>query len=154
MDYIVRVDETGRVIIPKKVRNRYGMEADDVLLLNTGSNGFSLKKECMSSKYRSLIRCVKFLENKYNVRVVITDSRKVVYESNGLFVGSVVSKDIRRILDSNNIFKYNGLRISDGDYIDDVVICKGIFDGIYRGCVIFVGDFDFDLCKMLFDVIG
>ena len=85
MDYILKVDDTGRIIIPKKVRDKYGMKCNDVLYLCMCDEGFTLRKEFLGCDLKVLIEKIRFLENKYNVKMILTDNERVIYETNDIY---------------------------------------------------------------------
>lgn len=42
--FILKVDQLGRVVIPKPIRNKYELKTDDTLEVFIDDNGFFLKK--------------------------------------------------------------------------------------------------------------
>ena len=63
--YFLKVDEAGRVIIPKKARIKYSINSNDTLLLTACDNGFSVKNDDCLLKYDKFFKKVNFISDKY-----------------------------------------------------------------------------------------
>lgn len=156
MDYILRVDETGRIIIPKKVRDKYGMKSNDILLLSLCDEGFALRKEFLSCDLKKMIKKIKFLENKYDVKMILTDNERVIYETNDIYgiKNKVISSDVNRVISASRKIRVSSLRITDEVVIDQVLVCSSINFKDVCGCLMIFGDdLDTELCEMIFDVL-
>lgn len=97
MDNIsLKVDEAGRIIIPLKVRKKYGIGKNDTLLLTTVPNGFKLEKEDIFTKYEKIFTRIKLIEETIDVNFIITDNEKIIYTSD-------VYTDLKSLKISNKI---------------------------------------------------
>lgn len=156
MDYILKVDDTGRIIIPKKVRDKYGMKCNDVLLLSMCDDGFTLRKEFLGCDLKILIEKIKFLENKYNVKMILTDNERVIYETNDIYGirDKQISKEISNVISDGKKIMVNSLKITNEVIIDQRLICSSIdLKGICGCLILFEDDLDTELCDIIFDVL-
>lgn len=156
MDYILRVDETGRIIIPKKVRDKYGMKCNDILLLSMCDEGFTLRKEFLSCGLKRIIKKIKYLENKYNVKMILTDNERVIYETDDIYgiKNKVISSEVSRVISAGRKIKVSSLKITDEVIINKVLVCSSINLKGACGCLmIFGNDLDAELCEIIFDVL-
>ncbi len=100
--YFLKVDEAGRVIIPKKVRIKYGINSNDTLLLTTCDNGFSVKNDDYLLKYDKFFKKVNFISDKYNLSIFVSDMSHVIYSKGKLeFSSKKINKKIRDLVISN-----------------------------------------------------
>ncbi len=156
MDYILKVDDTGRIIIPKKVRDKYGMKCNDVLLLSMCDDGFTLRKEFLGCDLKILIEKISFLENKYNVKMILTDNERVIYETNDIYGirDKQISKEISNVISDGKKIMVNSLKITNEVIIDQRLICSSIdLKGICGCLILFEDDLDTELCDIIFDVL-
>ncbi len=77
----IKVDASGRILIPKKVRDIFDINKDDIFLLTTFDDGFKLVKEKGLEKYNEVISKIKKIEIEYNFDIILTDYEKVIYTS-------------------------------------------------------------------------
>ena len=156
MDYILKVDDTGRIIIPKKVRDKYGMKCNDVLLLSMCDDGFTLRKEFLGCDLKILIEKISFLENKYNVKMILTDNERVIYETNDIYGirDKQISKEISNVISDGKKIMVNSLKITNEVIIDQRLICSSIdLKGICGYLILFEDDLETELCDIIFDVL-
>ena len=156
MDYILKVDDTGRIIIPKKVRDKYGMKCNDVLYLCMCDEGFTLRKEFLGCDLKVLIEKIRFLENKYNVKMILTDNERVIYETNGIYGirDKQISKEISSLISDGKKIRVKSLKITNDVIIGQRLICSSIdLKGICGCLILFEDDLETELCDIIFDVL-
>lgn len=77
----IKVDEVGRVVIPKKIRNIWNINNKDYLYLTFKNDNILISKQSSDSNLDKLIKKVRVIENLFKVSVVIAESNKVVWTS-------------------------------------------------------------------------
>lgn len=82
MIYKIKIDDAGRIIIPKKIRIKYQIEKNKEILLTTKEQGFSLKPKPKYINKESIINKIKYLEKKYKKELFITEKEIVIYPNN------------------------------------------------------------------------
>ena len=106
----IKVDASGRILIPKKVRDRFDINEDDIFLLTTFDDGFKLVKEKSLEKYNEVISKIKKVEIGYNFDIILTDYEKVIYASDKY--KNIVGKKL------DNNFKLNDLSLKKDIKLD------------------------------------
>ena len=77
----IKMDEVGRVVIPKKIRNIWNINNKDYLYLTFKNDNILISKQSSDSSLDKLIKKVRVIENIFKVSVVIAESNKVVWTS-------------------------------------------------------------------------
>ena len=57
----VKVDDVGRIVIPKKIRKKFNIDPNDYLLLTTTNHEIIMKKENIDLKYKNLLEKLKYI---------------------------------------------------------------------------------------------
>lgn len=119
MDNIsLKVDEAGRIIIPLKVRKKYGICKNDTLLLTTIANGFVLQKDDVLKKYQKFFSKVKIVEETFDIDLLVTDSDRIIYVSSKFesLKNQKISNSIKQIL-NNDLSGYSEKIKFTKDYV-------------------------------------
>ena len=78
-----KIDELGRIVIPKEIRKNLGIRDGEALEIFTSEDSIILKKYFEVRRYEDLIsKLCELIKNIYNVDLVITDREKVITSSN------------------------------------------------------------------------
>ena len=78
-----KIDELGRIVIPKEIRKNLGIRNGEALEIFTNEDSVILKKYFEVRKYEDLSdKLCELIKNIYNVDLVITDREKVISSSN------------------------------------------------------------------------
>lgn len=75
----VKVDDVGRIVIPKKIRKILNIQYNEELLLSVKDGNIEIKKEVMNTELNGIIEKIKIIKNNYDLDFVICDDYKVVY---------------------------------------------------------------------------
>lgn len=95
---IRRIDELGRIVIPKEIRKNLGIRDGENIEIFTDDNSIILKKYSRIANYSEIINKIGDLANNVmNYTVIVTDREKVVFAA-GDYVKSVIDKTISRKL--------------------------------------------------------
>lgn len=74
-----RIDELGRIVIPKQIRNSFKINSFDELELFIENDTIVLKKSVGIEMYKEkLERLVVFLSNIFDFKIIITDKNNVI----------------------------------------------------------------------------
>ena len=78
-----KIDELGRIVIPKEIRKNLGIRDGETLEIFTNEDSIILKKYFEVRKYEDLSgKLCELIKNIYNIDLVITDREKVITSSN------------------------------------------------------------------------
>ena len=91
---IRRIDEIGRVVIPKEIRNELKIKPGDCLeVLCDGNSIFMKKKDLIKNSIDTLDKLFKSISSILNIQIIITDTSKFLY-SVGKEYNNIVDKSI------------------------------------------------------------
>ncbi len=101
-----KIDELGRIVIPKEIRKNLGIRDGEALEIFTSEDSIILKKYFEVRKYEDLSsRLCELIKNIYNVDLVITDREKVITSSNKDIVeNSKLNNKLLEFIDNREMF--------------------------------------------------
>lgn len=101
-----KIDELGRIVIPKEIRKNLGIRDGEALEIFTSEDSIILKKYFEVRKYEDLSsKLCELIKNIYNVDLVITDREKVITSSNKDIVeNSKLNNKFLELIDNRQMF--------------------------------------------------
>ena len=88
-----RVDELGRIVIPKSIRTKYKIRQGDVFEIFVDDSRIILQKEeVINELCNTLYSILNVMAHTFNIGIVVTDTDKCIYVSDKL--KSYVNKEI------------------------------------------------------------
>lgn len=77
-----KIDELGRIVIPKEIRRNLGIRDGESLEIFTDSENIILKKHSQIKRYEDLgIKLTDLIKGIFDIEVIITDREKVIASS-------------------------------------------------------------------------
>ncbi len=143
-----RIDELGRIVVPKEMRRVMRIREGDSLEIFSESDTIVLKKYSLVESINSFItQYVDAIYSSSKKEIIVTDTEKVIAASSG-FKKSIVGKKIDIRLDDKiqkkviqTFERGSSVEICEGLIINSAVVVKPI--GVYGdmiGCVCVLGD--------------
>lgn len=101
-----KIDELGRIVIPKEIRKNLGIRDGEALEIFTSEDSIILKKYFEVRKYEDLSsKLCELIKNIYNVDLVITDREKVITASNKDIVENTkLNNKFLELIDNREMF--------------------------------------------------
>ena len=101
-----KIDELGRIVIPKEIRKNLGIRDGEALEIFTSEDSIILKKYFEVRKYEDLSsKLCELIKNIYNVDLVITDREKVITSSNNEIVENTkLNNKFLELIDNREMF--------------------------------------------------
>ena len=101
-----KIDELGRIVIPKEIRKNLGIRDGETLEIFTDEDGIILKKYFEVRKYEDLsTKLCDLIKNIYNVDLVITDREKVITSSNkNILENTKLTNNFLELIDNREMF--------------------------------------------------
>ena len=156
-----KIDELGRIVIPKEIRKNLGIRDGETLEIFTSEDSIILKKYFEVRKYEDLSsKLCELIKNIYNVDLVITDREKVIIASNKDIVENTkLNNKFLELIDNREMFISKELStINLGiDISGYFIIIPIIASSDSLGLVIIISDNDNDyssLGKLLAKIIA
>lgn len=143
-----RIDELGRIVVPKEMRRVLRIREGDTLEISADSESITLKKySLVGSIDNFIIQYVEAVHSSSKKEIIVTDTEKILAVSNG-FKKSVVGRKIDLRLDDKiqkkivqTFQRGDNLEICDGLVLTCATVIKPILVyGDVIGSVIILGD--------------
>ncbi len=102
---IRRIDELGRIVIPKEIRRVLGIRDGENLEIYTENESIILKKYNRMNSINELApKIVELVNSSFNYQIIITDREKVVASSlKEIFKDSLIPKEYLTIMENREI---------------------------------------------------
>lgn len=128
---IRRIDELGRIVVPKEIRRNLGMRDGENIEIFTNEDSIILKKyNRMSTNYDLAKSLCDLINNLFNYKIIITDREKIIASSG--ILEEIINKSLTKelinhienrevITKENEIFKINDLEIKENYIIVPII---------------------------------
>ncbi len=81
-NYIRKIDELGRIVIPKEVRNKLKIQDNESILINVDDNKINISKySYLNNYYRFINELCNQLVEIYKIELIISDREKVIFSN-------------------------------------------------------------------------
>lgn len=117
-----KIDELGRIVIPKEIRRNLGIRDGESLEIFTDADSIILKKHSQMEKYEDLgNKLSEMISGIFNLDVIITDREKVISATNNQdLINKFLNKDLIYLIDNreeqvmgaNSVIKFENIEIS------------------------------------------
>lgn len=157
-----KIDELGRIVIPKEIRKNLGIRDGEALEIYTSDDSIILKKYSELQSMRELsLKLSDIISNIFKVDVIVCDREKVMAASmDNELVGAILDKKLMELIDNRESVsgnKISSIKLGDktiDGYITIVPIIASI-DSL--GLVIVVsktGEYLDNLAKLMAEIIS
>ena len=159
---IRRIDDLGRVVIPKEIRKNLNIKENDSLEIFIDGENIILKKYSNLSKVEKLFnKYINILNEITSNSVIITDREKVLAttKKEEKLIGKEISAYLDNILESRNKVLSNdnrGLEITKGNILEgNYYILPMIVNSDINGLIIIMSNNEIsDLSKVSLEIIN
>ena len=99
-----KIDELGRIVIPKEIRKNLGIRDGESLEIYTSDDSIILKKYYEVKKLEDVCdKLCEMIKNIYDVNILITDREKVVSSSISNYKDKLLDKDLIELIDEREM---------------------------------------------------
>lgn len=99
-----KIDELGRIVIPKEIRKNLGIRDGESLEIYTSDDSIILKKYYEVKKLEDVCdKLCEMIKNIYDVNILITDREKVVSSSISNYKNKLLDKDLIELIDEREL---------------------------------------------------
>ena len=159
---IRRIDDLGRIVIPKEIRKNINIKENDSLEIFIDGENIILKKYSNLSKVEKLFnKYINILNEITSNSVIITDREKVLAttKKEEKLIGKEISAYLDNILESRNKVLSNdnrGLEITKGNILEgNYYILPMIVNSDINGLIIIISNNEIsDLSKVSLEIIN
>lgn len=109
-----RIDELGRIVIPKTVREALRIKSGDSLEIYTENENIILKKHSTLNELEEISIVIKeVLKNITKAEIIITDKNKIITATENSYQNKKISNELLKILEERNIIIKENISITD-----------------------------------------
>lgn len=99
-----KIDELGRIVIPKEIRKNLGIRDGESLEIYTSDDSIILKKYYEVKKLEDVCdKLCEMIKNIYDVNILITDREKVVSSSISNYKDKLLDEDLIDLIDEREL---------------------------------------------------
>lgn len=99
-----KIDELGRIVIPKEIRKNLGIRDGESLEIYTSDDSIILKKYYEVKKLEDVCdKLCEMIKNIYDVNILITDREKVVSSSISNYKDKLLDEDLIELIDEREL---------------------------------------------------
>ena len=108
-----RIDELGRIVIPKEIRNKLHIKSGELLEIYLSSpEVISLRKySVLNEKDMIIDSFIKILSNKIGSDLYVSTKEKIIFSSNDLYINSLISSKLEKNVNEYN--NYETIKVTD-----------------------------------------
>ena len=155
MNFIKRIDDLGRIVIPKEIRRSLCIQNNENMEISINSDEIILKKHSLlNEKEKDLIKLCNLVQNISNKIIVVTDRDKVIYSN----IESIINKEISNVLKEYIINRKEldmNINITDEYKIESNFIYKPlIIDSNQVGLILLIDEDINDKDKLLLEIVS
>ena len=106
-----RIDDLGRIVVPKELRNNLGIRDGEPLLISTENDTIVIKKFSKVESMQEIIRkYAEIVSDITNINIIITDREKVIYTNTKLdLLNKQLDDHLKEYIDNRESYLSNGL---------------------------------------------
>lgn len=130
ISFIRRLDELGRLVIPKEIRNKLNFSSGDLLDLNVNNDSLIIRKSNSSINMDYVEEIINLVEYLSDYDLILTDSEKIVAKSsnlNEINLEDKISETLKELIVEHKSAVYsNGISISEKIFLEGNVYVKAL----------------------------
>ena len=134
-----RIDELGRVVIPKEIRKNMRLKTGELLeIYLNDSETITLKKHSLINKNEEFLNFfIKNLSKTIGCDLYVTNLSEIIFSSNSTAIGDKISSNLDEIMGNNiSLSSLNELKLTDKIILEDnfivlPILPNGDFSGIF-----------------------
>ena len=137
IDIVKRMDDLGRVVIPKELRRILKLCSNEPLKISIEDNKIVMKKYSLLSEFENVIKKFGEIINKISSKnVLITNRDKIIYSNIKEFTDKEISESLKmKIINREEINGLSNLEIIDGItrrsyYYSNIILINSEINGI------------------------
>ena len=130
ISFVRRLDELGRIVIPKELRNKLNFNVDDMLDLSIGNDSLIIKKAKSSINQNYVLEIINLVEYLSDYDIIVTNSDKVIAKSSNItdnLLNCDLSEELNLLKKEHKSKEYlTGLQITKNFFLENHIYVKSI----------------------------
>lgn len=141
---IKKIDELGRIVIPKDIRKSLSIKANDSLEIGIVGNSINIEKNISIKSYDEVVKYYANLFSKCNIKLLVTNRERIIYNNT-----NIESIDIKSMIDLSLI----ELIEKKKEFCENCDIRPIIIDSNPEGLVIVIDSKNNEIVGELFNIL-
>ncbi len=155
MNFIKRIDDLGRIVIPKDIRKELEIETNENMEISINNNEIILKKyDRLNNKNKLIVKLGKVIYNLLNKNMIITNREYIIYSNNDSLINKKISNELKNYIVNRIELEGNKkIELIDEYTINSNLISKNlILDSDACGILIIYDDNINEKDKLILDI--
>ena len=155
MNFIKRIDDLGRIVIPKEIRRIFSIQSNENMEITIKENEIILKKHnILEEKDEEIIKLCNLISNISNKNIIVTDREKVFYSNIESIINKEISDQLKEAIINRKELEL-GINITDKYKIESNYIYKPlIVDSNQTGLIIIIDEDISDNDRLLLEIVS
>ena len=141
---IKKIDELGRIVIPKDIRKSLSIKTNDSLEIGVVGNTISMEKNTSIKNYDEIVNYYANLFSRCNIKLLVTNREKIIYNNTNiakLDIKNMINLSLIELIDMKN------------KYCESCDIRPIIIDSSPEGLVLITDSKNNEIVGELFNII-
>lgn len=155
MNFIKRIDDLGRIVIPKEIRRILCIQNNENMEISINNDEIILKKHSLlKEKEKELIKLCILIQNISNKIIIVTDREKVIYSNIESINNKNLSDELKDDITNRKLIE-KGTNITNEFKVGSNFIYKNLIVDSNQTGLIFLIDEDInDKDKLLLEIVS
>jgi len=128
-NFVRRLDDLGRIVIPKEIRNKLNFNYGDLLDLSMNSEALIIKKTSSIFNKEYIGKIIDLVEYLSNYDIILCDTEKIIEKSSNISINinDIISDDLKALINEHKSEKFNeGVKITNNYFLNNKVYVKAL----------------------------
>ncbi len=155
MNFIKRIDDLGRIVIPKDIRRIFSIQCNENMEISVKDDEIILKKHnILEEKDKEIIKLCNIISDISNKNIIVTDREKVFYSNIESIINKEISDQLKEVIINRKELEL-GINITDKYKIESNYIYKPlIVDSNQTGLIIIIDEDISDNDRLLLEIVS
>ena len=155
MNFIKRIDDLGRIVIPKEIRRTLCIQNNENMEIRINNDEIIIKKHnLLNEKEKDIIKICRTINSVSNNSIILTDREKVIYSNINELLNKELSTELKEVITNRKEFN-KSIEIVKEYKIESNYISKNIIiDSDSTGIIIMFGNNLTEKDKILLEIVS
>ncbi|MBR3198714.1 MAG: AbrB/MazE/SpoVT family DNA-binding domain-containing protein [Bacilli bacterium] len=122
MKIVRRIDELGRIVLPKDLREALRIKSGDNLEIFIENKNIVLKKHSKLNKIKDIEKIItEILKEKLNTHIILTDTDKIIIDTSNKSINEKISKEVEQIIINKEQITKEEIKITKVKIINSLI---------------------------------
>lgn len=154
LSFIKRIDDLGRIVIPKEIRRKLKIAANENMEISINDEEIIIKKHSLLVEKNKNINFIGNLLSKIsNKNIIITNRDKILFSSNKELLNKEITNELKEYIVNRYEIVNKDIEVTSNIKISNYISKNIILDSDALGIILMIGDNIEEKDKLLLDVV-